>query len=920
MAWFCRLSPDGEHWVGEVRGTIIFDGQTTLGEGIQPCWLAGTPIWAHGSKVFTPEGIVTCAYPINRLETCGTDRWVAWHAAAQGYTFSWYGVFTPSLVRPVPDASISGLFFPPTGCIEPRTEAGRVSIRSRVGTAGPFCEPSTWAPWKPVTHLAVPVPHPDGVWVLRLEDTRLALHPIGDWLGMVVATGITHTPDCRWRASRGAFRVLWTDAQGRTQETHIPLTHPRVDLRKPSVPPQEPPMPPIDLTPILDRLRALEGRVGALEGTVVAHEADLTRLTVKLDDLEDTALKDHDTVALQVDRGLGYVSARLDKPNTPMEMAQGPHAWEKFRVTREWPEWYPDDEHEPDEGEPPAEPQRFPETVGITWPLPETTPVYLSEQWLQQFAEHGFTSVRFECPLERAVSNTVEMIQRIQGAGLDCLPLFTWLEDTEGRLLEEALAAILGEVGHTLRWVEIGNEPWILHKIPGDRFLATADSLVQIAERLTPFEADVIIACDLFDHNTGKRRPWPGAEEVIAYIAQSERRWAAIHPYRNPRSPNWSPWGGRVDEEMAIHDALGHERYYITEVGWKPQEGTGQADGSFHIRELEIAAELRHKAVWLYTHINDPGEGGRFDFGLFEHHPEQNTISPRPSAVAIKAALVPDVPEPPEEPPTGPDPATALRIRMDFLGRWNHGDGPLFMIGGMEPALRQRQYAWMRERGWTHIPLAVHNDYPAFPQWHHDWWDTLAQLVERLWEHHDEGFHTILVLHPLPNTAMAGHLDRVSQLWKAIHAPISAVQWGWEINDLGGQWANGSAQLDYLAGLRGIVGGVPILVHFTPEQWSGWPSFDGTEQQKDEVDWLRRASSHGVVGLLYQDRPTKPLDAVMERALRIPSPHGWSPGICGRVVDGAGLRFYLYEFSRDEARHREGQRVLDADPRVSGLG
>jgi len=62
------------------------------------------------------------------------------------------------------------------------------------------------------------------------------------------------------------------------------------------------------------------------------------------------------------------------------------------------------------------------------------------------------------------------------------------------------------------------------------------------------------------------------------------------------------------------------------------------------------------------------------------------------------------------------------------------------------------------------------------------------------------------------------------------------VMWGWEINDIGGEWANGTRHLWYLAALRDIVGvETPIAVHFTPERWSGWPGYDGQEQDKDEI-------------------------------------------------------------------------------------
>ena len=305
---------------------------------------------------------------------------------------------------------------------------------------------------------------------------------------------------------------------------------------------------------------------------------------------------------------------------------------------------------------------------------------------------------------------------------------------------------------------------------------------------------------------------------------------------------------------------------------------------------------------------------------------------PPPSAPAEPPPFVEPSPAPPPAPvPWRPALQKVRAWKTDFLGRW---DKPLFMIGGMNISERREQYAWMHQHGYTHVPLAVGNTYSGFPRWHWDWWGNPNTLSARLDELYAEHLIPVLVLHPLagmgidvhlqrvrvPGMGIDVHLQRVRSLWADVGPNVRAVMWGWEINDLGGDWGNGTAQLRYLDGLSRIVGDVPMYVHFTRERWSGWPSFDGSEPDKDEVQWLRRAQDLGVTGLLYQDHQDKPLAEVMERALEIRSPHGWAPGICGRVQEGAGLDFILFEWSRDERRHADGVRRIEADGRAQGYG
>jgi len=928
MAWFLRLSPDGREWVGEDRGRILRNGRV-VGMGIQPHFsLEGQALWVNGPSVLGDRGYsYLSGQSINYLDTNARGDWVAWHGADPlGYTLMRDGVATRTLYPIRPAIGPTGhLWFPPNGCIEPRwNEGGVLAILAATPGNPPRVVPSGWAPWLPRTDWAVPILGPAGQsWVLRIEGERLVLHPYGDPIGYEVAPAPTSYPDAVWDGT--VFVLAWTDAAGATVLKEVSPNQPRVDLSRPVQPPAAgPPAPGVQVVEWTPTLQP------GLPWKVVANDRNNpgAGTTVEL---------------IPADSGWSvHVELRNPSGSDRTGLIR--------RVELVLPEPEPIPEPDPDTP-----------LTGLCWPLPHEDPVSLSPEWLRMFRDHGYGLIRADFYVERSRESLLAQAQAIQDAGLGLLPILSWpWGHPEPADLVAYVEWFLDHVN--VGWVELGNEPWILHKVSGEEYLRIARPMALAAEARG---RHVLIAADLFDHSTGRSRRWPGEQAVLDFIAESPARFASLHPYRNPHSPSFSPWGSREAEHAALVQKLGHSRYVVTEVGWKPSEGPEQASGRYHVEELRIQASIGVPLVCLYTHIEDP-HAPAFDFGLFEFDGpiSDNRIRPREAASYLKVWLPEAEPLPPVEPnpspPVEPDPSTAFRIRTDFLGRWAHPDGPLFMIGGMPPEQRQRQYEWMDSKGWTHVPIAVHNDYPRFDQWTHmiveeaglrtlnmldeadwrlqvalqhqaakmagtlaetpSWWDQPDQLVALLQEIRAAGKHPILVLHPKPGWTIATHLDQVRQLWPHVAGLPSLVMWGWEINDLGGDWANGTQQLGYLSHLQAITAGAPLVVHFTPERWSGWPSFDGSEPNKEEVAWLIEARKRGVWGLAYQEPPEKSIPALVERTLRLPSPHGYSPGICGRVVDGSGLRFWMFEFARDEARHAEVTQIMDADSRVGGVG
>ncbi len=259
---FPRLSPSGASWVAEglegLTHTIVVDGETIAREGIQPAWLSDRELVyadAHEAQVWRLDrsGLVLdvwqTAQPVNRLQA-QDGHWCGWmprYLGAGGYVRD--GVPYGSAQEPA--LGLAGaLWFPPDGAIEPRwNAAGRVAVQH---PAPPHVTPQEWAPWPAVTHWAVPVWTPAGPWLLRLEDERLVLHPVGDPLGYVVARGVTRWPDARWDHEQ--IRVVWSTPAGVIESRHLALDASRIDVRPTTPPPPPPPPPPGDSMFAWDRV------------------------------------------------------------------------------------------------------------------------------------------------------------------------------------------------------------------------------------------------------------------------------------------------------------------------------------------------------------------------------------------------------------------------------------------------------------------------------------------------------------------------------------------------------------------------------------------------------------------------------------------------------------------------------------------
>jgi hypothetical protein len=268
----------------------------------------------------------------------------------------------------------------------------------------------------------------------------------------------------------------------------------------------------------------------------------------------------------------------------------------------------------------------------------------------------------------------------------------------------------------------------------------------------------------------------------------------------------------------------------------------------------------------------------------------------------------PASPSPSPDPPPGPPPDATwrptrdevLRWRGDFLDALNGFQHPMFMLPGMPVDLQDAVLA--RYPG-THVPFAWKTWYPRFPQWTFDRPHDIEDVIDRCFAHRRI---PILFVPIEADDSLDAHMARITPVLRRLRDGnrIPALCWGWEINDINRWTANGTQQLEYVRRLRAIVPApIPLYAHWTPERWSGWPSFDGTEPDKGELDWLREAQRIGLTGILYQEFWDRRVDAIEDRAFLYDQKNYIGPGIKGRV-ETAGLQFVLFEHSRDPEHYR----------------
>lgn len=238
------------------------------------------------------------------------------------------------------------------------------------------------------------------------------------------------------------------------------------------------------------------------------------------------------------------------------------------------------------------------------------------------------------------------------------------------------------------------------------------------------------------------------------------------------------------------------------------------------------------------------------------------------------------------------------------------------MFGGMDAVTRQRVLMRHLEHGWNRIPFGWSTVYPRFPQWAFDFSADRELYRALLRECRAAGIAPVPVIPFLANDSPKAHCARVKEYLAPLadDGEFDQVQWGWEINDINDWACDGDAQLEYVKSLRTWLPiSIGLSAHWTPERWSGWPSFHNTigraEDELGEFEWLQVAHQYGLTAVNYQLIWDAPLrigdprdgDGQLDRYLDYDKKQYDSPGIRGRVQT-AGLISRCFEHSRTPDR------------------
>jgi hypothetical protein len=142
---------------------------------------------------------------------------------------------------------------------------------------------------------------------------------------------------------------------------------------------------------------------------------------------------------------------------------------------------------------------------------------------------------------------------------------------------------------------------------------------------------------------------------------------------------------------------------------------------------------------------------------------------------------------------------------------------------------------------------------------------------------------------------------------------------GWEFNQINGsEWTgDGTKHIEWAKHLKGLLpSGVPLYAHFSPERITGWPNYPDHSGPQDEAGWWK--GDNPLDGLLYQRRPDEPLPDFFDHTLGGNGDVGDVNRIAGSYWGLSGLKFIVFEHSRDIERYKAVVVGVQEHPLVSG--
>lgn len=261
---------------------------------------------------------------------------------------------------------------------------------------------------------------------------------------------------------------------------------------------------------------------------------------------------------------------------------------------------------------PAALPTRPPFMVGTCWPMSPTE--WPATEHLLALRALGLHALRFGLHHWRA--NWPELLTRIAGAGLRPWPILA-IDVAQGAAEIDRLGAFARELFTRAPWVtevEVENEP--SGKMRPEDYAGLVAAVAQAAD-LAKSEVRIFIAGEVFDFSSGKPHEWFRALQAV--LDPSLYYGVALHPYRNPKPPSFSPFGSRRDELAAIRAIVGDKELVVSEVGWQPSSGL-EVMGDYVYEELATDQALGFTASFIYAFIGDSTDptNAAVDFGIFD--------------------------------------------------------------------------------------------------------------------------------------------------------------------------------------------------------------------------------------------------------------------------------------------------------------
>jgi hypothetical protein len=221
-----------------------------------------------------------------------------------------------------------------------------------------------------------------------------------------------------------------------------------------------------------------------------------------------------------------------------------------------------------------------------------------------------------------------ELVDQVRAVGLEPLPIldldYAALKSgpQDGDEFAEALwpyieFSVRAVETHRLETVEVLNEPNTLHGLPPELYARVANAVGDQLKR-HGFQTRVVLAGDMLKASRWGPTPTGWWSDARAGLQSDLYEAVAIHPFRNPGSPDIASWRFLFSRSREFRwiarEAL--KPLWVTETGWNLSDRgfTEDQQAQYLVRELDLCKEAGAEAVLIYAYVSPRGTG----FGLFD--------------------------------------------------------------------------------------------------------------------------------------------------------------------------------------------------------------------------------------------------------------------------------------------------------------